>query len=177
MRKKIKLYPLSKILPEDYEKWLENYEVDGWHLVKISFLGLIHYFIKDEPYKFRYCYDYQGSQKKDYEKIFSDLGWELVFYSFGSYIWRLEYIDERPEAFSDYDSLISRNNRLLSVYTGCLAVFAICSLNYTNSLSYKDLFHTVFYTFYGVLGVYTLFIVIRLVTMNRRLKRSMQQKL
>ncbi|MDP4182021.1 MAG: DUF2812 domain-containing protein [Bacillota bacterium] len=121
----IKLFPITNSLPQNYEKWLENYELKGWNLKAILLGGWIHYFAKEESRKIRYCYDYHGKKKKDYETIFIDAGWELVNYSLGAYTWRIKYDKERPEAFSDNISIIGRNNRLLALILVCLIPYLI----------------------------------------------------
>lgn len=119
MNSVVKIFPITKSLPKDYEKWLENYETNGWHLKKVSFGGWLHHFVREQPKKIRYCYDYQAKKRKDYETVFKDVGWELVYYSLGAYIWRIEYVGDEMEAFSDNSSIIGRNNRLLALSLVC----------------------------------------------------------
>lgn len=119
MKNVFKILPITRTLPEDYEKWLENYEANGWHLKNISLGGWIHHFIKGQPQKIRYCYDYQSKKRKDYETVFKDVGWELVYYRFGAYTWRIKYDCQRPDAFSDNSSIIERNRRLLDLLLIC----------------------------------------------------------
>jgi hypothetical protein len=121
----IRIFPITKSLPQDYEMWLENYEADGWNLKKVSLGGWIHHFVKGQPRKIRYCYDYQGKKKMNYEAVFKDVGWEFVYYFFGAYMWRIGYTVERPEAFSDYTTVIGRNNRFLCLFLACFLPYPI----------------------------------------------------
>ncbi len=116
-----KNYPITKILPSEYEEWLETFEAEGWHLEKVSFAGYRHRFSRRSTCKVAYCYDYQDRKDASYLSLFQDAGWELVFKSCGFYLWRMEYEGERPEAFTDPESLGSRLKRLANMYT---AIFA-----------------------------------------------------
>lgn len=172
MKRMTKLWPMSKVLPQDYEKWVEDYEAKGWHLEKVSMFGIIHKFVKGEPKKFRYCYDCQNKRQPEYEKIFSDLGWELVFYSCGSYIWRKEYTDERPEAFTDNDSLISRNSKLIGVYICTLAAAPAVMNNSWNHFSLQTPISACFFIFFFMVYAYLIYVTIRLHLANKKLKAN-----
>lgn len=171
---KTKLYPITKFMPEDYEKWLESYEARGWHLESISFLGLFHHFKKSNPAKYRYFYDYQSKHDKDYKSIFSDLGWELINQSCHFYVWRHQYTEERPQAFSDSASLISHNNKLIGSYICCLVPFFICFFEYSRS-TFPSLFRIIIFLLLSIFCAYTLLIIIRLLLVNRKLKRNTNQ--
>lgn len=101
--------------PERLESWLEELAAQGWHLVKADRLLLRFHFVKGPKKRVRVCVDFQTSHDlKAYEVLFQDAGWELMGTAVGYYVWRAEYEGaDRPEIYSDLDSLIQRNNRLL----------------------------------------------------------------
>lgn len=97
--------------------WLERMEADGWHLVRVSWNGLRFHFEKGSSRKMSYCIDYQPKADRNYSGIFEDTGWEPIYNNTGWYIWRQSYQDTKPEIFTDIDSIIDRNKRLITVFT------------------------------------------------------------
>lgn len=172
MSTKLRIFPITKSLPKDYEKWLENYEANGWHLKKVSFGGWLHHFVQGDPKKFRYCYDYQMKKRKDYETVFKDVGWELIYYGFGAYTWRLEYVDNPPEAFSDNTSIIGRNNRLLvlliACFIPCLLTILLISLCYLQGKS-LSLISTLFAT---IIFLMEISLIGGLIYSNKKIKKQ-----
>lgn len=100
--------------PEILENWLEQKEAEGWHLFNVN-AQIVFNFVRTESKKVRYCADYQSKLDPEYKTIFQDAGWELVFSGAGWYLWRMEYTGERPEIYTDVDSLIGRNKRLMTM--------------------------------------------------------------
>lgn len=99
------------------ESWLEKEARNGWHLVHADrWLNRFH-FEKGPAKQVRICVDYQSGEPTDeYWTLFEDAGWEAVAQDLGYYIWRTEYEGAaRPEIFSDVDSLIQRNRRLMGM--------------------------------------------------------------
>lgn len=134
----IKLFPFTKMVPQDYEEWLEKLEERGWHLYKTTFGGLVHHFKKDKPHKIKYCLDYQVKKKSDYEQIFEDIGWELVYYFQGTYLWRIKYKDgNKPNAFTDIDSIKKRNNRLLACSLAVLLISLSSDILLVDNIVFK----------------------------------------
>lgn len=102
--------------PVKIERWLEAMESEGWHLLHVGWGGTRFHFQKGEPRKMSYCADYQAIKDHNYINIFEDAGWEMIFSSSGWYIWRMPYSDSvKPGIFTDVESLIDRNNRLISM--------------------------------------------------------------
>ncbi|GEM_PF-2290757 len=101
---------------EKYEKALEKQALSGWVLENTALSFLFSKFAKAKPIHIRYCIDYQRKVNVDYPSIMSDDGWTLVDSSGGWYLWQKEYDKERPSLFTDKQSLLDRNQRLLSVH-------------------------------------------------------------
>ncbi|NLN28787.1 MAG: DUF2812 domain-containing protein [Firmicutes bacterium] len=111
---------------EKLEAWLEKEARLGWHLVWAD-RGLNRFHFRKGPAKqVRICIDYQPGQPADeYWTLFQDAGWELVAEGFGYYIWRTEYEGaDRPDIFTDVDSLIQRNQRIMAI----LVFILLCQL-------------------------------------------------
>jgi len=96
---------------EKVEKWLEKKGEKGWDLVSIGFAGLWFTFEKVEQLKKTYSIDFQMSPKDDYFQLYKDAGWELVSKGSGWYYWSQEYEGQKPESFTDIDSLVERLRR------------------------------------------------------------------
>lgn len=97
------------------ENWLEEMESNGHKLVETRGKGLFFYFERCQPTKARYCIDYQSKLTPDYVTLVRDDGWELYQIGMGWYILRKQYEDERPELYTDFESLIARNKTLLAI--------------------------------------------------------------
>jgi hypothetical protein len=155
--------------PEVIENWLEQKEAEGWHLFNIN-TQIIFNFVKAKPKKVRYCADYQSTLDPEYKALFQDAGWELVYKSAGWYIWRMEYTGERPDIYTDIESLMGRNKRLMTIL-GFIALaelpIAISTLTNTSVSYYSNsALLTLIVFFYGFIG----YGVYRLSAVNNRLK-------
>lgn len=106
------------------EKMLEDNAAQGWILVKANWLCTRFTFEKRTPARIRYCLDYQDADKPEYRTLLGDAGWMLEFKGSGWYIWSMAYDGERPELFTDTDSLIRRNNAVV----GSLAMALLLQL-------------------------------------------------
>jgi hypothetical protein len=111
---------------EEIENWLEGMESGGLRLVGTRFKGLLFYFEKCTPTKARYCVDYQKKLTPEYMTIINDDGWKLYQIGMWWYMLRKEYVDERPELYTDFEALIVRNKKLLSIMIGGLILEFIC---------------------------------------------------
>lgn len=113
-KKVVLLSGFRKVVPAEYESWLESMALEGWNINKIhqrSSLWMI--FERTEGKKYRYVYDLQAFPRKEYKTTYEQFGWELVGKMASVYIWRKEYIDTRPESFSDAASLKKRSQQVL----------------------------------------------------------------
>ncbi len=104
----------TKVVPADYENWLEDLASQGWHAERIGQWSSIFLTLrKGEPRRYRYVYDMQAIPGKDYKATYEQFGWEFVGQMASALIWRKEYTGERPESFSDAESLEKRNRRVM----------------------------------------------------------------
>lgn len=108
--------PYKYAAPSDWEHFMETMAAQGWNVDRIrqssSFRMVFH---KTEPKQYRYVMDLNAFPKKDYVATFEAFGWELVGKMASEYIWRKEYTDKRPEAFTDRASLEKRNMNVINV--------------------------------------------------------------
>lgn len=72
--------------------------------------------------------DLQAAPKNEYIKTYKDFGWEFVGQMSSIYIWRKEYTDERPEAFSDKENIKYRNRRFTKAISFSFVIFLLASL-------------------------------------------------
>lgn len=114
MEKKTIWFALFRnVVPSDFERLLESLALEGWNIDKIVQSSSMKMdFIKSEPKKYRYVFDPNAFPKKDYIEIYEQFGWEFVGQMSSCLVWRKEYRDQRPESYSDLDSLIKRNKRV-----------------------------------------------------------------
>lgn len=100
---------------EKIENWLEEMESNGLRLVGTRLKGLFFHFERSQPANARYCIDYQSKLTPDYVTLIKDDGWELYQIGMGWYILRKQYEDDRPDLYTDFESLIARNKALLAI--------------------------------------------------------------
>lgn len=119
----------DNVIPASCEKWYEEMESQGWHIDKIGqWSSIVLTFNKAKPKKYRYVYDIQLIPKKDYISTYEQFGWEFVGQMASAFIWRKEYDAERPEAFSDQESLEKRNKRVLSAISVSFLLFLVATI-------------------------------------------------
>lgn len=122
-----------KVLPDEFEGWLEDMEKKGWHLEPFGQMGAFRLtFRRGEPRCCRYVYDLQPFPGRDYVPAYQDFGWELMGRMASVYIWRKPYGrgEPRPESFSDRENLRRRNMRVFwaLVFSAGLCTLAIFAL-------------------------------------------------
>ena len=101
-------------IPSDYEAWLEKLSLKGWYPKKINqWNSVVMEFEKSEPKKYRYVLDLQAAPESDYIKIYKDFGWEFCGKITNAFLWRMEYGEQRPESFTDEETMKERNNRFV----------------------------------------------------------------
>lgn len=115
-----------RVVPADYEEWLEKMALQGWNVEKIrqfdSFRMVFH---KSEPRRYRYVFDLNAFPKADYRNTYEQFGWEFVGQMASCFVWRKTYTDIRPESFSDTESLVKRNKRVKNAVTAALILFLL----------------------------------------------------
>ncbi len=120
------LSAFKNIVPADYEKWLEDLALQGWHVESISQWSSIRMtFKKGDPKQYRFVYDIQTSPKKDYRLTYEQFGWELMGQMASVFVWRKEYTQERPESFTDLESLEKRSKRDLAAAAVAFSMFLL----------------------------------------------------
>lgn len=123
-RKTVWFSALTNVVPSEYEKWLEDMEAQGWHLEKIGQWSSIRMvFRRGEPKKYRYVYDMQAFPKEDYVPTYQAFGWEVVGRMASAFLWRKPYQGERPEAFTDAESLARRGTRFAGAASVSMVMF------------------------------------------------------
>jgi len=137
-KKVVWLSAFKHVIPADYENWLEEMALQGWNIDRIGQWSSIRLvFMRTPPKKYRYVYDIQPNPKKDYRATYEQFGWECVGIMASCFIWRKEYSDERPEAFSDMQSIKDRNKRVVRASSVSLFPFPFpFSFRIYNGLDY-----------------------------------------
>ena len=141
----------TNVVPADYENWLEEMDSQGWHIDKIGQWSSIYMTFKQAaPKKYRYVYDMQAIPKKDYKATYEDFGWEFVGQMASAMIWRKEYSQERPESFTDLESLEKRTRRVAGAASVSFIMFSllaialtVCFIVFFNRLAPIDIFQFV----------------------------------
>ncbi|BDF59330.1 hypothetical protein CE91St36_21470 [Christensenellaceae bacterium] len=118
--------PYKYAAPVDFENYMEKMAAEGWNVDKIrqrdSFRMVFH---KTQPKKYRYVVDLHALSAQDYKKIYEAFGWELVGKMASLYVWRKEYTDQRPEAFTDLASREKRSGNILLVFKCLIALMVV----------------------------------------------------
>ncbi len=113
-------------VPSEYEEWLEGLAQKGWHPKKFSQWSTTFLkFNKGDPKNYRYVLDIQPFVKKDYFETYKDFGWELCGQMASTYLWRMEYTDNRPESFTDESARKDRNSRFIKAISFSFALFVV----------------------------------------------------
>lgn len=106
--------------PDINEKWLEEMELKGFNLIRMSKIGNSFYFVKGETRKMKYHVDYQLRKNPSYFKINEESGWKLYFTSITRYfaisVWGQEYTEIEPEYYSDLESKIKHAKNFMLSY-------------------------------------------------------------
>lgn len=166
---------------EKTSTWLESMAKNGWILQRTTCSMLNFYFTKETPRRLSFSADYQTANHKEYVTFMTQAGWNLVSETGGWHLWSKEYGDNegKPGFFSDTDSLISRNNRILALLSPItvMEILFLISIN-TVPPSGRSEFLDGFYCGISiVLGMFTLaliYAIIQTLRSNTRLKRRYQ---
>ena len=100
---------------EAFEQYLEDMAAKGYCLKSAQFGMMWLEFETCEPKKIRYCVDYRNKVEDDYITILKDDGWDYVAKNAGWLLWSKAYDDKRPSLFTDPQSLIDRNRRIMAL--------------------------------------------------------------
>ena len=122
--------------PDLLEKWLEEMEAKGFHLVKVSTFGTTFYFVKGRARTVTYCVDYQKMTDGTYFNLHSEAGWKKVYTSIGPIqkwtIWSqiVEGDEERPLIYDDADHLLQYAKRIMITQVSfCIFLIVIYLFN------------------------------------------------
>jgi hypothetical protein len=155
--------------PERVERFLERMEAQGWRCFRGGFGAWRFLFEQAAPGCARYCVDYQDKVTPEYKQLLTDDGWELILVSTGWCVWRKPCGGQRPELYTDPDSLIQRNKRVIGAI-GVVIMSQIPLMVSVNASHSSSPLKT------GLLFLYLLMIgaavygVLRLWSRNQRLK-------
>jgi len=105
--------------PDKLERWLERMESQGFHLHRVSKLGITFFFKKGRQRNMRYSVDYQLSAKQRYFDLHKEAGWKPMFTSdsFQSKwtIWSCEQTksEERPQLYTEQSDRLTHARRIV----------------------------------------------------------------
>jgi hypothetical protein len=117
------------LLPSAYENWLERMAAEGWHINRFrQWSSIFMIFRKGAPKRYRFVYDPQVSPRKEYIPTYEQFGWEYLGRMASAHFWRMEYEHERPEAFSDHESIVKRNRRTIAAVSVSFLIFFVTAL-------------------------------------------------
>ncbi|OZB90883.1 DUF2812 domain-containing protein [Paenibacillus sp. XY044] len=117
------------VVPAELERWLEQMSGRGWHVDRIRQWSSLHMtFRRGEPKQYRYVYDLQAAPKRDYKATYEQFGWELVGKMASVYIWRKAYDVDRPESFTDTESLQQRGRRVIRAISFSFYLFLMAAV-------------------------------------------------
>lgn len=106
--------------PDITEEWLENMELKGYNLYRMSRLGNIFYFMKGEPRNVKYSLDFQITVNDSYFEFHRSSGWNMIFTSYSNFtkhtLWGKEYWDEKPALYSDISHILKHAKKQCMVY-------------------------------------------------------------
>lgn len=160
---------------EKIERWIEAQEIQGWHLVQVKSNLLRFQFAKGSPRTIRYVFDYQHDVDEDYKQLYEDAGWEQMYAKNNWYLWRKSYLadhpEQRPEIYSDVDSIVQRNNRIkTTLLTVGLVLIPILIMNMMLQPMWQ--IRTTILVVYLLIFALFLYGITRLNAQNRRLQEK-----
>jgi hypothetical protein len=156
------------------EAWLRSMSQKGWHLSSVG-LPCIYRFRAGEPRDYVYRLDYQtfpNRDKEEYQRLFSDAGWEHIDEMAAWQYFRKEVKEGEPlEIFTDAESKIARYKRILAFLWLFWAVLIVV-------IPVRGMLIDGPYPLWGAIQVFTLlmwllftYAIIRLALRIRRLRR------
>lgn len=139
-KKIIKRHKLAWVYaPDKLQNYLEDMELRGYNLYRVSKLGNTFYFVKGESKKIAYFIDRQNSVSDSYYEINKQDGWERKFTKtdmFKKYvIWSKEYIKAKPELYSDKENILKQARNSSILYSGLTILYLVIYTNLIISMS------------------------------------------
>jgi len=115
--------PFRYAAPADLEQYFEQMEKQGWHIHRLTQWNSLRLkFQRSSPHRYKYVVDLQPFPKSDYVSTYQSFGWELVGKMASMHVWRMPYTHQKPEAFTDPQSIHKRNDTFSIV----MLALAIC---------------------------------------------------
>jgi len=128
------------VAPADFEDWLEAQAREGWLLEHVGqWSSILMTFQKGEPATYRYVIDAQVSPRPDYLATYEDAGWQHLGRMASAYVWRRSYDDQRPEAFTDAETVRARSQRFVGAVAVAGSVLAVGGLAMLLASFFADL--------------------------------------
>ncbi len=128
LRKEKKLIKKTKVAwfysPDKIEDWLEQMELKGFNLIRMSKIGNSFYFKTGLPRNVKYHVDFQTKKGANYFSLNKESGWKLYFTSYSRFmaisVWGQEYTELVPKYYSDHETKVKHAKKYMWTY---LAVF------------------------------------------------------
>lgn len=122
--------------PDRLEQWLEEQELLGWNLYKVSLGGALFHFSQGRSRTMHYHADYQVIAGEGYSELHQEAGWAKIYSSPFSLqkwtIWSREELDpaEQPEIYSDPLHRLKHARKIAVSYTALfLPIMLLYSVN------------------------------------------------
>ncbi|ASS67154.1 MULTISPECIES: DUF2812 domain-containing protein [unclassified Paenibacillus] len=109
----------------------------------------------------------QPKNDPSYLAIFEDFGWKSVYRSGGWFIWQKAYSGERPQIYSDTDTLIQRNKNLAALFS----ILMLVQLPLIGGNSWLFRSHPLLLLVYVPLFGAGAYAILRLLAVNKNLKK------
>lgn len=114
------------VVPEDFEYFMEKLAREGWNVQSVGQWSSIRMnFVQTEPKQYRYVFDVNFAPNREYKALYESFGWEVVGQMASCFLWRKEYSGERPESFTDADSLERRNRNVRNAVLVSTVMFTV----------------------------------------------------
>ena len=136
---------------EKIEQLLEGKAREGWVLAKTNDTCTKFVFERQAPASIRYCLDYQEKEKPEYLSLMADDGWKREYKGTGWFLWSKPYSGERPELYTDRDSLIRRSNAILGSLCAVLAAQIPLAVVILRDMAGKSPFAMVLLVIWGII--------------------------
>jgi len=164
--------------PEKIEQYLEDMALKGWRVERVSCSQMYFRFIRNSSRKVSVCVDYRVKPSHEYLSLLDDDGWELINQRAGWMLWCKPYTDEKPQLFTDYQSLIDRNQKIVFFITLSLASqFPMILSNAIGEAASRYFPHfavgrIILFSLYALCILFMLYGLIRLLILNGTLKNQ-----
>lgn len=160
--------------PEKVENWLEKMALEGWQVIKVNSTSTKFTFEKAAPQKIKFCTDFQYKVDENYNRIFKDDGWDLLWNgAVGWYIWKKSYKTNKPYIYTDSTSLVEKNNRLFNIILmfTCLITFYQVS-NFLTLLNHFKTLNIVLFSIYIIPFSFLIYCLVKIKLYIKKIKSN-----